>query len=479
MPRTKFPVGKQQQTPSANFSPIEELGVEGVQISSGFVHDEFLTKLQGERGRRIFREMRDNDSTIGAILFAVEMLIRAVDWSIETDIPEAEMDEAALEAVEFVEGVFFKDMEHTWDEFLSTIMSMFTFGWQYTEVIYKRRIGPDEADETRQSIYTDGRIGIRKLADRSQETLNRWEIKEPHGQILGMWQDAPNGGLASMFIPISKALLFRPHMFKGSPEGRSILRSAYRPWFFLKTIQEIEAVAIERELAGLPVAYIPNNILTGTTPEQIAIRKKYEKMVRDIKFNEQGGVVLPSDTFKDSDGNPTAVKQVSLELLNAGGTRAVDTNETKQDYKADIARVILADFIFLGTQGKVGSFALSKDKTDLFARAIEGWLDDTIAETINRRLIPTLWKLNGMDRKYMPRLKPGKVSPEDIEKLGSFVESLSRSGFVIGADKRLEDRLRDAGGLPERDPELDNEDDPTNPNNMGGLDNGGGGEEVV
>jgi hypothetical protein len=421
--------------------PLQILGVEGVRISSGFVHDEFIPKLVGEKGRRIYREMRDNDSVVSAILFAVEMLLRAVDWTVSCDSEE----EAAAESVEFLETIM-DDMSHTWDDFIGNVVSMLTFGWQYSEVVYKRRLGPNQKDPTKRSKYNDGFIGVRKIGDRSQETLNRWEIDKDDGSVLGMWQDQPNGGGPALFIPIERALLFRPYMHKGSPEGRSVLRGAYRSWFFLKNIQEIEAIAIERELNGLPVVYIPNATLNGKSDEAIAATEAYKKLVRDIKFNEQGGVVLPSDPWYDSEGKPSSTRQVELQLLNAGGSRAINTDLVVKRYQGDIARTILADLIMLG-QGDRGSFALSKSKVDLFAKALEGWLS-SIAAVCNRHLVPKLWKLNGFDTNIMPYLVPGRVAPEDLRELGDYIESLSRSGIML-TDSETEERLRSIGGLPE------------------------------
>lgn len=433
-----------------------ELGVAGVKISHGFVYDEFLLKLIGDKGRKVYREMRDNDAIVSAILFAVEMLLRAVDWRVESDeeLNEDDMEDASADgipttpedAVAWLESCFFKDMSHTFDEFVSVILSMLQFGWQYTEVVYKRRMGPDSLSSSTRSIHEDGLIGIRKLADRSQETLDRWEIDDSGG-VVGMWQQPPLGGVRR-FIPIEKAMLFRPHPFKGSPEGRSVLRASYRSWYFLKNLQEIEAIAIERELNGLPVAYIPNAVLNGTDETSKTATAAYKKMVRDIKFNEQGGVVLPSDLYADQDGKLSSSRMVTLELLNAGGTRAIDINKTIIRYQQDIARTILADFIMLGS-GDKGSFALSKDKTGMFTRALSGWLE-SIASIVNRHLIPKLWKINNFDKSIMPHLTPGNIEPVDLEKLSAFVERLSRAGAPLFPDDALENNLRELGGLPEK-----------------------------
>lgn len=420
-----------------------ELGVAGAKISNGYVYEEFLPQLTLEKGRKVYREMRDNDATISAILFAIEMMLRAVDWTIEEN-EDTKGDQLSEDAKAFIEGVLFDDMSHTWDEFISQVLSMLPYGWQYTEVVYKRRIGPDEKDPSKRSVFDDGLIGIRKLGDRSQETLRNWDIDE-NGGLNGMFQEPPMGG-HTRYIPIQKALLFKPHPTKGSPEGRSVLRGAYRSWHFLKNIQNIEAIAIERELNGLPVAYIPNAILNGTSNDAKAARAAYVKMVRDIKFNEQGGVVLPSDTYVDGEGNPTDVRQVELKLLASEGSRAIDTSGIILRYQQDIARTVLADFIMLGSSD-AGSFALSTNKTEMFMGATEGWLD-SIAQVINRYLIPKLWRLNNLDRAYMPYLAPGAVKPADLEKLGKYISDLSRAGAPLFPDDDLEGALRDAGDLP-------------------------------
>lgn len=439
-----------------------ELGVAGARISSGFVHEEFIPKLVGERGRRIFREMRDNDATVSAILFAIEMMLRAVEWRVEFDEGDSEAAEEGTSytadrsnsfssrsidspeaAVAFLEGVLFDDMEHTWEDFIAEVLSMLVFGWQYTEIVWKRRMGENE-DFRASSIFDDGLIGIRKLADRSQETLDRWDIDE-YGDIFGLWQEPPNGG-GVRYIPMAKALLFRPRPSKGSPEGRSVLRNAYRSWFFLKNIQEIEAIAIERELNGLPVVYVPASIIESKTAEAAAALQKYVKLVRDVKYNEQGGIVLPSDPWRDSEGNPTQYKQVEFSLVNAGGTRAIDTNKVIMRYQGDIARTVLADFIMLG-QGDKGSFALSANKTDLFLRAAEGWLEQ-IASTINRHLIPKVWAINGLDNSLMPYVAPGKIAPEDLEELGNYIQKLSAAGIMF-TDEETVSHLRGLAGLPE------------------------------
>ncbi|MCB6614658.1 hypothetical protein LI127_15610, partial [Anaerostipes hadrus] len=73
---------------------------------------------------------------------------------------------------------------------------------------------------------------------RSQDSLYQWEYDD-EDNLIGMTQmPPPNFGLYT--IPLEKAIHFRTRSRKGNPEGRSILRNAYRSWYFKKGIQEFE-----------------------------------------------------------------------------------------------------------------------------------------------------------------------------------------------------------------------------------------------
>ena len=87
------------------------------------------------------------------------------------------------------------------------------------------------------SKYDDGLIGWRKLPIRSQDSLYQWEYDD-EDNLIGMTQmPPPNFGLYT--IPLEKAIHFRTRSRKGNPEGRSILRNAYRSWYFKKGIQAV------------------------------------------------------------------------------------------------------------------------------------------------------------------------------------------------------------------------------------------------
>lgn len=408
----------------------DEIGRIGQKRYGGTFYEEFLRELRGKKGIETYREMAENDDTIGAILFAVEMLIRQASWNVEPggDTPKDK------EAAEFVEQCM-HDMQDTWTDTISEILSFLTYGWSFHEIVYKRRMGKTRDQKTR-SKYNDGLIGWRKLPIRAQETLYQWEYDDEDNLIAMTQLPPPNYGLIT--IPMDKAMLFRTKSRKGNPEGRSILRNAYRSWYFKRRIQEYEGIGIERDLAGLPVFTAPEDIAIWDEddPDMVKLRTGMEAMVQKIRVDELAGIVKPHG--------------FEFELLNSGGSKQFDTNAIIQRYDTGMAMTVLADFIFLGHQ-QVGSFALSSDKTEIFSMAIGAYLD-IICETFNSQGIPQLIDVNGSHFDGItdyPKLAHGDIENADIQKLASYIKDMTGVGILV-PDDGLEDYVREAAGLPER-----------------------------
>lgn len=417
-----------------NYDPTI-IGSTGLKQYGGFVVEEFVKELKGIRGANTFREMADNDPVCGAVLFAIEMLLRQTKFEVQAadDSDEADADK------EFFEEVL-TDMSSSFAEVLTEIVSMFTYGYAPMEIIWKRRGGPDSEDPTERSQYSDGKIGVRNISLRAQTSIVRWAFDPEDGGILGVWQQPIAGPM--VFIPIAKLLLFRTRNVRNNPEGRSILRNAYRPWFFKKRIEEIEGIGIERDLAGLPVASIPGSYLDQNADNsQKAIASAWKKLVTNVRRDRQEGILIPSD--RDQHGNPL----FEFKLLSSSGSRQIDTTKIIDRYDNRITATVLADFIMLGSQGRGGSHALSQNKTEIFTTAIEAFLDN-ICDTFNRHFLPRLWKLNGKDVTTMPKMTHGDIERKDLAGLAALLTSLAGAGATLFPDADLENHIREEAGLP-------------------------------
>lgn len=420
---------------------LSEFGTSGLKRSSGFVTEEFLPSLRGARGAKVYREMADNDPVVGSVLYAIEKIITRLEWRID---PFDDSDEAKAQA-EFIQSCL-DDMSDSWDSTVASILSMLVFGYSFHEIVYKIRKG-DNKDPKYKSAFNDGKIGWRKFAIRAQETLHSWQFDEDGG-IQAMKQMDSSAALGVQVIPIDKALLFRTTTAKNNPEGRSLLRNAYRPWFFKRRIEEIEAIGIERDLAGLPIAFLPPEYLSSNaTPDQMAVVASLEQIVQNVKRNEQEGIVFP--LVYDEKGN----KMFDLQLLSTGGSRQFDTDKVIGRYDQRIAMSVLSDFILLGHEA-VGSFALGSSKMDLWTMAVDS-IAKSIADTINTHAIPRLLRYNGMNTDVMPYLTYGDIAHVDLTQIADFAQKLTAAGIIV-ADPTLEDYVRELAGLPpaERETEV-------------------------
>lgn len=415
---------------------FSETGITGLQIFSGQVREEFLTELIGKQGVRVYTEMSTNDALISAMLFAIEMFVRQVKWFFK---PQTNSDRDQ-EAADFLDEAI-RDMNQTFQNFLSECLSMLPYGWSWFEKVYKKREGLEGKTE---SLFDDGRIAWRKFAIRSQDSLQEW-IVDDHGGIQGLIQTA-----APKFLPttlrIEKSLLFRVSTRKNNPEGESVLRGAYRGWYLKKNIEDVEAVGIERDLVGLPMATLPAEWMgPDATPAQKLAVETMKKVVTSVRRHEMEGLVIP--TLIDANGN----ELIKFELITSGGRRQIDPGKTIDRWDQRIAQSLLLDFILIGGNN-VGSFALAESKQHFFANAI-GAVMDSIAETINRHAVPELIAFNGMTVDALPVLTHGEVEPPNLRDMGNYIVRMTSAGFNLSSDIAVENHLRRIGRLPLVDPE--------------------------
>lgn len=423
--------------PNEQIIDYREVGATGLKRFSGFIYEEFLKELTGWKGMAVYKEMGDNDATVGSIIYAIDKIVRMVKWRVDP----ASDEPFDIEAAQFLETCM-DDMDTTWIDTIAEILSMLQYGFSLHEIVYKRRCG-DGFDPTMRSKYNDGRIGWRGIPIRSQDTIYRWEFDE-HGGIQGAEQLAPPH-YYRVVIPAEKFLLFRTTVHKNNPEGRSIFRSAYRSWYMKKNIENIEAIGIERDLAGLPMAMVPPEILSSNASSaQKALLSKIQTIVTNVRRDEQEGIVFPA--AYDANGKLL----YDFKLLSTGGSRQFDTDKTIQRYDNRIAMCAMAEFLLMGqSSSTTGSKSMHADKTKMFLDAISSFLT-IIAQTFNRFAVPRLFALNDMQISEHPKLAHADLDSIDLTVIGDFIQKLSLAGMPLFPDENLEKHLRGIAGFPEQ-----------------------------
>lgn len=432
-----------------NGMTFKEMGSSGLRAFSGYVREEFLPQLQGRQAQTVYREMADNSPVIGGMIFAINATMRKVNWRTvpADDTPDAE------EAAEFADTLR-DDMSHTWEDCIAEGLSMVPFGFAPLEIVYKRRLGKDPGPDPRRpgkqlpgSKFNDGAIGWRRLPIRGQDTVIKWFFDE-NGEVEGMTQQPWTGPLLD--IPIQKLLLFRPTQHKNNPEGRSVIRNAYRSYFLTKRIEEQEAILYER-MNGIPVLRVPSALMEGAQagdPAAVAALNAFKQIAVNLRVDEQMGLVLPSDTFEGATG-PSTAAMYGFELVSPGGGKGggPDSDKTVTRHQSMMMMSVLADFLMLG-HGKTGTQALADNKADMFFQAVEGYLN-SMGAVFNNHGLERIWALNGKDPDLMPHYEPDLAQRIDLDVLSNFVLRLSQSGMALFPNNDLQSALMDAAGLPD------------------------------
>jgi hypothetical protein len=401
--------------------PTEELGWSGLSQSRGTVTEEWSRALQGKNGMRIYREMVDDDPVIGAYLTGVKQQLIAAEWTIEPGVDDAKGAERAEFLNECVDG-----LSHTWESFIGEALTKLEFGWSFAETVYEQR--------------DDGKLGWRKFAFRSQETLDRWLFDE-NGDITGLVQTGPDH--KPLVIPMAKSMLFRTTTAKGNPEGRSVLRNSYVSWHYKKRLQEFQAIGAERDLAGIPIIGLPPEYFAASaTPTERAAKAMWEKIATELRHDERASIVHP--IIYDEDGR----ELVRISLLSASGARQQDIGGMLSYYDHAMATSLAADVILLGQDG-VGSLALGSVKRDMWIASMEAYLSE-IEEVINRVEVPRLFELNGdtVPREELPFLRAGTIDAPDPAGIAEFLGKVAPTGWINPTEED-EAYLRTVVGLPQ------------------------------
>lgn len=366
------------------------VGVGGLKISSGKVEEEFLDELQWPDAGKVYQEMSSNDAVVGGCLYLIETMARRANWHVKPASQEA----GDIEAADFLESCMHDMRGQPWDMFICDALSMLIYGFSFHEIVYKTRRGPQERDNKFWSKFTDGRIGWQCLPIRSQASLEEWVADENTGIIQAFRQDPGTVGLnaPAKDIPLEGNLLFVTRANRGNPEGWSLLRRAYRSWYFKRYIEELEGIGIERGLAGIPVLSPPPdvNLLDKDNPQMVAMLQWSQELVQDLRQDMNHGVVLPNTNW-----------QLTLMGIE-GSTTGLDTDKIIRRHEYRIASSMLSDLILIGADS-TGSFSLADTKQNTLVSSLQT-ICNSIASVLNDQAVPTLFALNNWNLEQFPTI---------------------------------------------------------------------------
>jgi hypothetical protein len=396
----------------------------------GIIQEEFLQELRWPDAYKVYDEMRKNSAAIGGFIRAIESAFRAVRWYA---IPFDDTQDDKIAAAFLEQNLH--DMSRCWSDVMTDMLTMVPFGFAPTEMVFKWRRGRGEAPPSK---FSDGRIGFKDFILIPQNTIMEWVYDEPDNpsDLLGLKQMdllSQVGGGGIIEIPIKKILNFRVRAERDNPEGESVLRQAYRSYYFQTNLEVVEAISLERTGAGIPVMKLPKESTTKAKLGNASDEQKAQNIVKALRADEQGGVVIP-ETWE-------------LELLTAQGLRPELFDLAIKRHRPNLLISVLAAFLEMGT-ARVGSFATSKVGRSFFEAAFDGWTS-AVEDPINDKAVPLLFELNGWDTDRLPKLTHSALAGEDIEEIMKAITDLGKEGFLEKDDPALRQHLKSLLRIPE------------------------------
>lgn len=328
---------------SSDGSPIprmrlSEVGYSGLKVASGIIYEESKRELRWPESVRTYKTMR-RDTTLSAALKAFELMISRVSWNVK-DVPNA--TDAQKARAEFIRQNM-NDMEHSWFSFIKEVTSVFTFGFDIHEKVYRRRRWANG------SKYNDGLIGLRKLAPRSQDSITKWVFGNDGRDLVGVEQTVTNANdsyiryatTTPIEIPRERFMLFRTDPYKDNPEGQSPLAACYLAYKIRSQLEEIEAIGYSKNINGVPIIWChPKYMAEDASAADKAVYEMFKRMVRGIHVNEQTGLVMPLMYDPES-----KQKMFDFQLLSVNNTTAQYLAETIVRYDNKILTALYADLL--------------------------------------------------------------------------------------------------------------------------------------
>ena len=398
---------KAAEQPVAEGEARRQIGAHGLSIWGGFVTEEYLAALKPwSREVRFYLEMQ-NDIVIGTLLDAIKMPLLAAEFSVEA----ASEDEVDQRAKTFLWDNMQMMKRQSWRSHAVDSLEMLDFGFAVGEMVLEKR--------------DDGRLWMKNIDPRGQETLKRWEIDgdEATGFVQGRFRSSVN---EEAVIPLSKCVhaVFRGR--KGNPQGKSLLRSIFSTFQFKKNLELFEAIGIERDVGGMPVFELPENPISE---DDFADLKATGK---GIRVDEEGFIILPFGVTLSPYGS---------------SSKQVNTRDVINAKQKDILMRFFAQFVALGMES-VGTQALVEGSQDFFSIAMRG-IQVELLETWQHQFVPFLFQYNSFPGMTdLPKIAwkaPGKVDYQSI--IEAYTKGVtSRAITPIRED---EEALREAMDLPE------------------------------
>jgi hypothetical protein len=371
---------------------------------------------------RTYTSMVRDDVSVRVSLRAGKAPVLGAEWFIEP----FSSDPQDLAIAEFVEFNLFGGMTTPWIKTLEQILKMFDYGNAVFEPVWEMREWSPQKSTTgaNRKQYTM----LRKLSVRPNSTLGAWTYDDNGGPVSVQHTavDA-NNQTKQVDIPIEKMVVFVFDQEGGDLRGNSILRSAYRNWYYKDHLYKIDAIQKERHGIGIPDI----ELQPGYSK---ADKEAAHELGANLRTNEKAYIVRTPN--------------LKIEFAKIQG-QLVEPLRSAEHHDTMIMKNILVQFLNLGTgvESSGGGRATGATAMDMFLKSMRFVAQGLVCDPINLYLIPNLVAYNFPTDNF-PKLKARGVGEvKDLQMWTAAIRNLLAND-AITIDEATEQWIRQQMDMP-------------------------------
>lgn len=375
---------------------------------TAWTREERVSELRDRSGLRKYYDMKRADGTVRGALRVLKTPILSARWFIEahTNRPiNEEPTKLDQNIADFVQKNLFENLNVPWSRVVEDALLMCEYGYMVMEKVFEEK---------------EGKIWLKKLAPRHPLDVREWQYDANGGPAAVVMEPTESNNFHDgIQIPIEKLVVFVLEQEGGDMRGISVLRSAYKHYYYKDTLYKIDAIQKERHGIGVPIIKLP----MGFTDED---RRLADELGRNLRTNERAHITIPQNwevLFAKLEGQP------------------VDCLLSINHHDKKIMSNILAPFL--------DDSDAKADSMDMFLKSTR-YIANTIADTMSKFVIQQLVDFN-FQRGAYPNLHARRIGEwEDMRTMSFTLRNLVGAGLVT-PDEKLEGQLRHELDMPALD----------------------------
>jgi hypothetical protein len=344
-----------------------------------------------------YRKMK-KDHQVSACLNLIRFTMQKVDWYVEGDEQAKKLLEDSIGKV--------------WNQLIRSISKGVWAGYSPNVKVFEMR---------------NGMIQLKKIRDLAPETC---QVKtDSSGNFVGFFQKI---GAGNEFIPAEYAFWYAHQMEDGNLYGNSMIKPAYKAWYYSELIHLFANRYYERFSEPVVKGSAPSTPVEDPNGQKVDAMAAMQTLGENLRNHSV--VTVPSE--RDDNGNLL----FDISYLESQ-MRGVDFDVYLKRLDAEKSRGIFVPALMFDSGGGSGSYALGEEHKATFITGLMGFLDDSF-DYINQYIGQQLIDLNFPGQKATVKYTPLSKVTED--KIVTIVADLIKGGKAKADLKALSDRI----GIP-------------------------------